>query len=179
MKTKLKKQLGFTIIEVLIVLAIAGLILLVVFLAVPALQRNARNTQRRNDVAVILGAVAEFANSNNGNLVTACNAPSAGTVVFTGAAGTNSSEARVGYYNQLASGACPAVGSPVKGEVSVGSTLTNITTPSGATDYLLIETGQTCNSANSAAVAGSQRSIAAVYEVENGSNSYVESCQSS
>ncbi|MDQ3065292.1 MAG: prepilin-type N-terminal cleavage/methylation domain-containing protein, partial [bacterium] len=31
---------GFTIIEVLIVLAIAGLIMLIVFLAVPALQRN-------------------------------------------------------------------------------------------------------------------------------------------
>ena len=41
-----KRAEGFTIIEVLIVLAIAGLILLVVFLAVPALQRNARNTQR-------------------------------------------------------------------------------------------------------------------------------------
>ena len=46
---------GFTIIEVLIVLAIAGLIMLIVFLAVPALQRNSRNTQRKNDVANILG----------------------------------------------------------------------------------------------------------------------------
>ncbi|HPW47952.1 MAG TPA: prepilin-type N-terminal cleavage/methylation domain-containing protein, partial [Candidatus Saccharibacteria bacterium] len=35
-----KDQKGFTIIEVLIVLAIAALILLIVFLAVPALQRN-------------------------------------------------------------------------------------------------------------------------------------------
>jgi prepilin-type N-terminal cleavage/methylation domain-containing protein len=35
---------GFTIIEVMIVLAIAGLILLIVFLAVPALEREARNT---------------------------------------------------------------------------------------------------------------------------------------
>jgi prepilin-type N-terminal cleavage/methylation domain-containing protein len=34
-----KKEKGFTIIEVMIVLAIAGLIMLVVFLAVPALQR--------------------------------------------------------------------------------------------------------------------------------------------
>jgi prepilin-type N-terminal cleavage/methylation domain-containing protein len=31
---------GFTIIEVLIVLAIAGVIMVIVFLAVPALQRN-------------------------------------------------------------------------------------------------------------------------------------------
>jgi prepilin-type N-terminal cleavage/methylation domain-containing protein len=40
---KQKREAGFTIIEVLIVLAIAALILLIVFLAVPALQRNARN----------------------------------------------------------------------------------------------------------------------------------------
>src|SRR4051812_2037903 len=64
---KLREQnSGFTIIEVLIVLAIAGLILLIVFLAVPALQRNSRNTQRKNEVAGILGAINEYANNNNG-----------------------------------------------------------------------------------------------------------------
>lgn len=63
-----KQQKGFTIIEVLIVLAIAGLIVLIVFLAVPALQRNSRNTQRKNDVSVIVGAVQEYANNNNGQL---------------------------------------------------------------------------------------------------------------
>lgn len=64
-----KKTEGFTIIEVLIVLAIAGLIMLIVFLAVPALQRNSRNTQRRNDAAALVGAVNEFVSSNNGNRV--------------------------------------------------------------------------------------------------------------
>jgi prepilin-type N-terminal cleavage/methylation domain-containing protein len=63
-----KNQKGFTIIEVLIVLAIAGLIMLIVFLAVPALQRNSRNTQRKNDVAGVLAAVAERVSNNNGNL---------------------------------------------------------------------------------------------------------------
>lgn len=66
-KTK-KLQKGFTIIEVLIVLAIAGLILLIVFLAVPALQRNSRNTQRKNEVAGLLGGVNEWTNNNNGVL---------------------------------------------------------------------------------------------------------------
>ena len=65
---KTKNQKGFTIIEVLIVLAIAGLILLIVFLAVPALQRNSRNTQRRNQVASYLGAVNEFISNNNGQM---------------------------------------------------------------------------------------------------------------
>lgn len=44
---------GFTIIEVMIVLAIAALIMLIVFLAVPALQRHVRNLKRKNDIATI------------------------------------------------------------------------------------------------------------------------------
>lgn len=68
MFSKLKTEKGFTIIEVLIVLAIAGLIMVIVFLAVPALQRNSRNTQRTNDVARIAGAINECTNNNNGNL---------------------------------------------------------------------------------------------------------------
>ncbi len=66
-----KKTDGFTIIEVLIVLAIAGLIMLVVFLAVPALQRNSRNTQAKNEAAALLGAVSEYVSNNNGKLPTA------------------------------------------------------------------------------------------------------------
>lgn len=68
MKNLFKKEKGFTIIEVLIVLAIAGLIILIVFLAVPALQRNSRNTQRKNDVSAVIAAIQETANNNNGKL---------------------------------------------------------------------------------------------------------------
>jgi prepilin-type N-terminal cleavage/methylation domain-containing protein len=59
---------GFTIIEVLIVLAIAGVIMLVVFLAVPSLQRNSRNTQRTNDVALVSAAVNECLTNRNGTV---------------------------------------------------------------------------------------------------------------
>ena len=69
MLKKLKnRNRGFTIIEVLIVLAIAGLILLIVFLAVPALQRNGRNTTKRSDASKALGAVGEFVSNNNGKV---------------------------------------------------------------------------------------------------------------
>lgn len=69
MSKNLKKdEKGFTIIEVLIVLAIAGLIMLIVFLAVPALQRNSRNTQRSNDASRVSGAISECLSNNNGNL---------------------------------------------------------------------------------------------------------------
>ncbi len=71
-KIKNRKQEGFTIIEVLIVLAIAGLIMLIVFLAVPALQRNSRNSQRTNDASRISAAVTECLNNNNGK-VASCN----------------------------------------------------------------------------------------------------------
>lgn len=66
---KLKtKQQGFTIIEVMIVLVIAAVILLIVFLAVPALQRNSRNNQRKNDASRALSAITEWSNNNNGKL---------------------------------------------------------------------------------------------------------------
>lgn len=63
---KQKREEGFTIIEVLIVLAIAGLIILIVFLAVPALQRNSRNTQRNNDASQIITSVNECLTNRNG-----------------------------------------------------------------------------------------------------------------
>lgn len=60
-----KQENGFTIIEVLIVLAIAGLILLIVFIAVPALQRNGRNTQRKRDLSSFYAAIIEYQSNNN------------------------------------------------------------------------------------------------------------------
>lgn len=85
LKNNTKRQSGFTIIEVLIVLAIAGLILLIVFLAVPALQRNARNTAIKNDTQNVLGGIGEFQAANAGALPTAVSGT--GTVNYTG--GTN------------------------------------------------------------------------------------------
>ena len=59
---------GFTIIEVVLVLAIAGLIFLMVFIALPALQRSQRNTRRRQDMARILSAFDDYAANNNGKM---------------------------------------------------------------------------------------------------------------
>lgn len=63
-------QKGFTIIEVVLVLAIAGLIFLVVFLALPALQRSQRDTQRRSDVGRVVSAVQTYKSNNNGSVPT-------------------------------------------------------------------------------------------------------------
>ncbi len=85
---KKRNEEGFTIIEVLIVLAIAGLILLIVFLAVPALQRNSRNTTIKNDASSFAAGFSEYASNNNGGQPASIAAgATAGSYVF-GASGT-------------------------------------------------------------------------------------------
>lgn len=51
---------GFTIIEVVLVLAIAGLIFLMVFVALPALQRSQRDTARRNDMSRVDTSLVQY-----------------------------------------------------------------------------------------------------------------------
>lgn len=64
-----KNQNGFTIVETLIVLAVAGLILMIVLLAVPALQRNSRNSQRKQDVQAVLDAISQYELNHSGNFI--------------------------------------------------------------------------------------------------------------
>lgn len=66
----LKKQQdeGFTIIEVVLVLAIAALIMLMVFIALPALQRNQRDTARKNDISRLQSAINNSKGRNRGDL---------------------------------------------------------------------------------------------------------------
>ena len=62
------KKRGFTIIEVVLVLAIAGLIFLMVFIALPALQRSQRNTQREDDLSRFVTAATQYQSNNKGKL---------------------------------------------------------------------------------------------------------------
>lgn len=62
------REAGLTIIELLIVLAVAGLILLIVLMAIPALLRNSRNNQRKQDVQAVLAAVSSYKLNNSGAL---------------------------------------------------------------------------------------------------------------
>ena len=139
---KTSDQKGFTIIEVMIVLAIAGLIILIVFLAVPALQRNSRNTQRKNDVSNLLAAVNEFTSNNSGALPTTI-----GQVV---------SLAKTGYYSGDGTGSGQTV------------LLTGTQTALGASatdDRVVIVTGAQCG-VSGATTAGSARQTAIQYETE-------------
>ena len=65
-----QKEKGFTIIEVVLVLAIAALIFLMVFLALPALQRSQRDTQRKNDLTRVQTALGNYQSNNKGAIPT-------------------------------------------------------------------------------------------------------------
>ncbi len=186
MLNKLKKSnnKGFTIIEVMIVLAIAGLILLIVFLAVPALQRNARNTQRKNDAANLQSAVATYESNNSGLLPTALGNASAtptqldlcttgGTLSGIVAAGTactgNTESSKLGYYGignvwvETATSttfAAPTVKAPSNESATV------VTTQS-----LIFELDQSCGAGNAGAFADRSVAIWYVTESANGNGS--------
>lgn len=64
MKIK-RNQKGFTLIEVVLVLAIGGLIFLLAFLAFQQVSKNRRDTQRRTDAARIVSEVQNAAGDSS------------------------------------------------------------------------------------------------------------------
>lgn len=66
MNKLLTKKEGFTLIEIVLVLAIAGLILVVVFLAVGGANRANRDTQRTNLAGQLAAALESYARNHNG-----------------------------------------------------------------------------------------------------------------
>lgn len=112
---------GFTIIEVMIVLAIAGLILLIVFLAVPALQRNARNTSIKSDAGNVAGGYSTFETNNNGTAATSVTSAT-GTVTYSAAGATNDTiriNGSTAVSTTAATGSAPASGNPALGTIVV------------------------------------------------------------
>jgi prepilin-type N-terminal cleavage/methylation domain-containing protein len=136
-----KNQKGFTIIEVLIVLAIAGLIMLIVFLAIPALQRNARNTRRRSDASHMAGLMSEYVANHNGSLPTAGFGTSPNQLDLT----NENFSIMTKPSGALQSSSWAAPGTP-------------------ATDVMYIYSGVSCN--NNAPGNGSSRAFAVVFYVE-------------
>jgi prepilin-type N-terminal cleavage/methylation domain-containing protein len=145
-----KRNEGFTIIEVLIVLAIAGLILLVVFLAVPALQRNSRNQQRRTDAGNYLSAVNEWISNN------------AGKVPVTGDLPAIASLAKL---------------SSMKAPAGAGGIATTAQTSTLAVDTMQLVTGAKCdNGTIGNSLQGSGRQFALRYSIEDSAGNPVKQC---
>lgn len=68
MNKNLYQRKGFTIIEVVLVLAIAALIILMVFIAWPALQRGQRDQARRQDVGLVGTAIGTYKANHRGEI---------------------------------------------------------------------------------------------------------------
>lgn len=84
-QTNNSKQ-GFTIIEVVLVLAIAGLIFIMVFIALPALQRSQRDTSRRNDMSRVDTSLVQYQTNNSSSSNNLPNKNGTSAVTWTGAA---------------------------------------------------------------------------------------------
>jgi len=175
-----KNTEGFTIIEVLIVLAIAALILLIVFLAVPALQRSSRNNSIKNDASRISTEVANYASNNNGAL------PRVDTTAhFDNDCANISTD--VGTLSELgdATGALTcgtASATMVAGDiVGTSGVVTALMAPGGAnTKYgVMLDEQAACPSTTSTSVttlAGNGRQSVILYTLETASGAYNIAC---
>ena len=186
-------QKGFTIIEVLIVLAIAALILLVVFLAIPGLQRSNRNSSRKSDIGKIAASISIYNGNTNGvgvvssdsglscsaayNLETkyaAFTGTNCSTISGSGAASTidNSMIASTlsGLYVYVPNSGTPA---------ATITTATTGTPPVPATNVVIMEPGYVCTSAgqsgNTQKSGANANSVALVYTTETG-NGWTWNC---
>jgi len=143
-----KQSKGFTIIEVVLVLAIAALIFLMIFVALPALQRNQANGARKADVGVVVSALGTYRTNNSGRLPTT--AMQLGTYLDGGLARLDSTPANVSY------AATPS-----------GSNETVITGTGSSTDIdkLYVRTGAKCTTSSSGVVQPAGARQAAVLTV--------------
>ena len=161
-----KQQKGFTIIEVVLVLAIAGLIFLMVFIALPALQRGQRDQARKNDVSTVASAVNTFKSNNRSSF---------GTVGQGGNGNLNTTTLR-NYIDRLDQ-------YDKASEVSVHNS-TGAATVAPAQNAILVVAGAKCpttmpapGSANIGVVAGTSRTAAVVARLENNGSQHVFFCQ--
>ena len=155
-----KKSSGFTIIEVALVLAIAALIFLVVFLAVPALQRNQRDDARKRDVSNVVEAVTSYTANKNA-------APGAGVPWKSGAAVAaeplstylSNLSGNVDYVVVSNAGATTFSGTQAATPAATGGTSTAPSVP--MINAIVVYTGTKCNDDNTAVVAGTTRGFTA------------------
>ena len=75
------KRLGFTVVELAVVIVVIGILVAIVSIAYRNTQTDARNKKRETDVAVLMGAIEEYrADKGDYPLMTACTtAPSHAT----------------------------------------------------------------------------------------------------
>lgn len=128
-------QTGFTLIEVILVLAIGGLIFLLAFLAFAQVSRNRRDTQRRADASRIISELENWAADHNGSYPTSSEADTS-LCTPPSTAGTTFKDFMVAYM-------CPMnapTGSPYNAALSTSPGMTTAT----GLDRIMYTTGHSC-----------------------------------
>ncbi len=152
MKKIFNKEDGFTIIEVVLVLAIAGLIFLVVFLALPQLQRSRRDTQRKSDVGRVVAGLESYSGNNSGNYPVGTDAGFSSFVAgYITTGGTD--------FSDPSGGAYALVG---------GSGTTVPDTSDGALGTMYYRTSASCGATEGTFVSGTTRDVAVLTPLEGG-----------
>ena len=146
MQKKLNNK-GFTIVEVLIVLAIAGVILATILIAVPALQRNSRNTQVKQAATALVAGAQESASANGGTAPTAISAAG----VWTPPTGGTPTTTKVG-------------GSVTINSVAAGTAVTT----TYVTNNVYVAFNEVCSGNTATSSGATAANIAVVYTVETG-----------
>ncbi|MBR2997374.1 type II secretion system protein [Candidatus Saccharibacteria bacterium] len=161
---------GFTIIEVVLVLAIAGLIFLMVFIALPALQRSQRDTQRRDDLARVATAINNYSSNNNGALPTTSTFAVNTTTLNHGANQRNTATGLVSNYLNEASATTNSFLDPDGTPYGVAIASGALTVNAGAVDHIIhVQTGTHCGTEGQAAALNNQpRKYSVLYILENG-----------
>jgi prepilin-type N-terminal cleavage/methylation domain-containing protein len=160
--TATKKHLspkGFTIIETLIVLALATVILMTVFLYVPSARRNARNDKQRADALLFLQGMKDYVTTNDGKLPRNSSI-SGNTITITGFPGStpvtiNISQDQTTLYTTIA-------------PIALG-TCNNVILPhpDASHAYIYGYTGCKCDQSNSATVASNvEGDMVVLYHIE-------------
>ena len=160
------KLMGFTIIEVVLVLAIAGLIMMVVFITVPSVQRGQRDATRKEDISTLLAAVKKYQTNNRGALP-----ESTGSFTYRAADANNKTTWGGFYYYYLGDKFVDPNGTAYTLRVENCSGNLGVTCKeksTGAMDYTMyIEIGASCDGPK-AIRTENPRKIAVVYKLEGG-----------
>ena len=156
------KQKGFTIIEVVLVLAIAALIFLMVFIALPALQRNQRDSARKEVLGKVASAVTTYQSNNRGKNPTNGAALKGYVDGIAVPGGTKSDD---GSYTPTTSDTFVDNNYIVK---VTKKTSTTALVGEADTNVVQVYTNAKCD-ANGKAVLGSTRNAAVLMKMENGS----------
>ncbi len=177
-----KNKQGFTIIEVVLVLAIAALIFLMVFIALPALQRNQRDTARKTVAGKVASSVTTYQSSNRGNNPTPATYVSklAGYIDGTAATSTSPGIPTTGilvdneYYVTLINYAADVNAYEFDTNRRIGDTAA-ATDASIDAQVVQIVVGAKCDNTGTKAIAANRRNAAILIGLENGNASLCQS----